>query len=287
MAKNEKKKRNWRDKYRFSVSNDTTFEEVWRIRLTKYNSFLLITFLVFFIIGSTAALIAFTNLREFIPGYPDVEMRRNILLSAIRLDSLEKELDLRDNYFDNLNSIISGREPVNIYTLRDTARNYRTITFVDSPEDSALRVQVENNERYNLTLSPVTPEAVTSLAGLHFFPPVKGIVSAKFDPLLRHFGTDIVTRPNSYVDAALDGTVIFTGWTLETGYVIQLQHSNNIVSVYKHNASLLKSIGDQVRTGEAIAVVGDSGELYTSGPHLHFEIWYKGSPLDPEKHIIF
>jgi len=260
MAKNEKKKRNWRDKYRFSVSNDTTFEEVWRIRLTKYNSFLLITFLVFFIIGSTAALIAFTNLREFIPGYPDVEMRRNILLSAIRLDSLEKELDLRDNYFDNLNSIISGREPVNIYTLRDTARNYGTITFVDSPEDSALRVQVENNERYNLTLSPVTPEAVTSLAGLHFFPPVKGIVSAKFDPLLRHFGTDIVTRPNSYVDAALDGTVIFTGWTLETGYVIQLQHSNNIVSVYKHNASLLKSIGDQVRTGEAIAVVGDSGE---------------------------
>ena len=87
--------------------------------------------------------------------------------------------------------------------------------------------------------------------------------------------------------AALDGTVIFTGWTLETGYVIQLQHSNNIVSVYKHNASLLKSIGDQVRTGEAIAVVGDSGELFTSGPHLHFEIWYKGSPLDPEKHIIF
>jgi murein DD-endopeptidase MepM/ murein hydrolase activator NlpD len=287
MPKNEKKKRSWRDKYRFSVSNDTTFEEVWRIRLTKYNSFLLITFLLFFIIGSTSILIAFTNLRELIPGYPDVTMRRNILLSAIRLDSLEKELELRDKYFNNINAIIAGKPPSDVYTLRDSTRNYKSITFRTSPEDSALRAQVEKDERYNLTLGPVEPESVTSLAGLHFFPPVKGIVSGKFDPRSRHFGTDIVTRPKSSVNAALDGTVIFTGWTMETGYVIEVQHTNNIVSVYKHNAALLKETGDMVRTGEAIAVVGDSGELYTSGPHLHFEIWYKGSPLDPEKHIIF
>ncbi|MBK7478529.1 MAG: M23 family metallopeptidase [Bacteroidales bacterium] len=103
----------------------------------------------------------------------------------------------------------------------------------------------------------------------------------------RHFGTDIVTRPKAQVDAALAGTVIFTGWTRETGYVIEIQHANNIVSIYKHNASLLKETGDLVRTGEAIAVVGNSGEIYTSGPHLHFEIWYKGSPLDPEKYVIF
>ena len=287
MPKNEKKKRNWRDKYRFSLTNDITFEEVWRIRLTKYNAFLLITFLIFFIIGSTTLLIAFTNLREFIPGYPDVTMRRNILLSAIRLDSLEKELELRDQYFANLNAIIAGKQPVDVYTLRDSARNYKSITFRASPEDSALRAQVERDDRYNLTLSPVATESVTSLPGLHFFPPVKGIVSAKFDPRAKHFGTDIVTKPKSSVDAALDGTVIFTGWTMETGFVIEVQHSNNIVSVYKHNAALLKETGDLVRTGEAIAVVGDSGELFTSGPHLHFEIWYKGSPLDPEKHIIF
>jgi murein DD-endopeptidase MepM/ murein hydrolase activator NlpD len=287
MPKNEKKKRSWRDKYRVSVTNDTTFEEIWRIRLTKYNSFLLIIFLLFFIVGSTTLLIAFTNLREFIPGYPDVTMRRNILLSAIRLDSLEKELELRDKYFANINAIIAGKQPVDAYTLRDTARNYKSITFRTSPEDSALRAQVEKDDRYNLTLGPVEPESVTSLAGLHFFPPVKGIVSGKFDPRSRHFGTDIVTKPKSSVDAALDGTVIFTGWTMETGFVIEVQHSNNIVSVYKHNAALLKETGDLVRTGEAIAVVGNSGELYTSGPHLHFEIWYKGSPLDPEKHIIF
>lgn len=287
MPKNEKKKRSWRDKYRFSVTNDTTFQEVWRIRLTQYNAFLLISFLVFFIIGATASLIAFTNLREFIPGYPDITMRRNILVSAIRLDSLEKELNLRDKYFENLSSIIAGNQPLSALALRDTTRNYNSITFRASPEDSALRAQVERDDRYNLTLGSVAVETVTSLAGLHFFPPVKGIVSGKFDPRSSHFGTDIVTKPKSPVDAALDGTVIFTGWTRETGFVIELQHSNNIVSVYKHNASLLKETGDLVRTGEAIAIVGDSGELYTSGPHLHFEIWYKGSPLDPEKHIIF
>jgi len=287
MPKNEKKKRSWRDKYRFSVTNDTTFQEVWRIRLTQYNAFLLITFLVFFIIGTTTALIAFTHLREFIPGYPDINMRRNILVSAIRLDSLEKELTLRDKYFENLSSIIAGNQPVSALALRDTSRNYNTITFRNSPEDSALRAQVEKDDRFNLTLGPVAPESVTSFAGLHFFPPVKGIVSGEFDPPSKHFGTDIVTKPKSPVDAVLDGTVIFTGWTRETGYVIEVQHSNNIVSVYKHNASLLKETGDLVRTGEAIAIVGDSGELYTSGPHLHFEIWYKGSPLDPEKHIIF
>jgi murein DD-endopeptidase MepM/ murein hydrolase activator NlpD len=171
--------------------------------------------------------------------------------------------------------------------MQDTTRNYKSITFGNSPEDSALRARVENEDKYNLTLGPVTSESATSLAGLHFFPPVKGIVSGKFDPRTKHFGTDIVTKPKSPVDAALDGTVIFTGWTMETGFVIEVQHSNNIVSVYKHNSALLKETGDMVRTGEAIAIVGDSGELYTSGPHLHFEIWYKGTPLDPEKHIIF
>ncbi|MDP3002761.1 MAG: M23 family metallopeptidase [Bacteroidales bacterium] len=287
MAKNDKKKRNWRDKYRFTVINDHTFEEIWRVRLTRYNAFLLITFLVVFIIGATTSLIAFTNLREFIPGYPDVIMRRNILMSAIRLDSLDRELALRDKYFANLNAIISGNQPVEMYVRQDTTKNYKAINFNTLPEDSALRARVENEERYNLTLGPSTPESVSSLAGLHFFPPVKGIISGRYDMRTKHFGTDIVTKPKAIVSSALDGTVIFTGWTMETGFVIEVQHPNNIVSVYKHNASLLKETGDLVRAGEAISVVGDSGELYTSGPHLHFEIWYKGSPLDPEKHILF
>lgn len=287
MAKEDKKKNNWRDKYRFSVINDHSFEEVWRIRLTRYNAFLLITFLIVFIIGATTSLIAFTNLREFIPGYPDVTMRRNILMSAIRLDSLDRELALRDKYFANLNAIISGKQPVELSSLQDTSGSYEAINFTSSSDDSALRARVENEERYNLTLGPAAAEPASNLAGLHFFPPVKGIISGRYEVRTKHFGTDIVTKPKALVSAALDGTVIFTGWTMETGFVIQVQHPNNLVSVYKHNASLLKETGDLVRAGEHISVVGDSGELYTSGPHLHLEIWYKGSPLDPEKHILF
>jgi murein DD-endopeptidase MepM/ murein hydrolase activator NlpD len=287
MAKEDKKKKNWRDKYRFSVINDHTFEEVWRIKLTQYNAFLLITFLIVFIIGATTALIAFTNLREFIPGYPDVIMRRNILLSSIRLDSLDRELALRDKYFANLSAIISGNKPVDLYSRQETTTNSKAIRFNTSPDDSMLRVRVENEEKLKLTIGPSTQESVAGLAGLHFFPPVKGIISGRYDVRTKHFGTDIVTKPKAVVSATLPGTVIFTGWTMETGFVIEIQHSNNLVSVYKHNANLLKETGDLVRAGDDISIVGDSGELYTSGAHLHLEIWYKGSSLDPEKHILF
>jgi murein DD-endopeptidase MepM/ murein hydrolase activator NlpD len=214
-------------------------------------------------------------------------MRRNILLSAIRLDSLDRELKIRDKYFETLNSIISGNQPYEMSVKQDTTKNYKDIKFHTSPEDSLLRTRIENEERYNLTLGPTAPESVSGLANLHFFPPVKGIVSGKYELRTKHFGTDIVTKPKALVSAVLDGTVIFTGWTMETGFVIEIQHPNNIISVYKHNASLLKETGDLVRAGDAISVVGDSGELYTSGPHLHFEVWYKGTPLDPEKHILF
>jgi murein DD-endopeptidase MepM/ murein hydrolase activator NlpD len=287
MAKNDKKKRNWRDKYRVTIINDTTYEEVWKLRITQYNAFLLVSFIILVFSGIITSLIAFTNLREFIPGYPDVAMRRNILISAIRLDSLDRELALRDKYFANLSAIISGNKPSEMNIRQDTSKNYKAINFKTSAEESALRAKVENEERYNLTLGPLSPESSPSLASMHFFPPVKGIISGKYDVRTKHFGTDIVTKPKALVSAALDGTVIFTGWTMETGFVIEIQHPNNIVSVYKHNASILKETGDLVRAGEPISIVGDSGEMYTSGPHLHFEIWYKGSPLDPEKHILF
>jgi murein DD-endopeptidase MepM/ murein hydrolase activator NlpD len=214
-------------------------------------------------------------------------MRRNILISAIRLDSLDRELALRDKYFANLSAIISGNQPAEMNVRQDSTKNYKAINFKTSPEETALRAKVESDERFNITLNSPTPESVSSLASLHFFPPVKGIISGKYEVSTKHFGTDIVTKPKAVVSAVLDGTVIFTGWTMETGFVVEVQHPNNIVTVYKHNASILKETGDLVRAGEAISIVGDSGEMYTSGPHLHFEIWYKGSPLDPEKHILF
>ncbi len=287
MAKNEKKKSNWRDKFRFAVFNDTTYEEVWRIRLSKYNALLALAFVVFAIIGITTSLIAFTNLREFIPGYPDVTLRRSIIMNALMLDSLEHEIQIRDKYFEDLNAVISGHQPISRVTMRDTTRDYSSISFKRSAEDSILRKRVENEEQYSLASNTTGSERGTSLVNIHFFPPVKGIVSSNFDPRTRHYATDIVTQPKAVVSSTLDGTVIMTGWTMETGFVMMVQHSNNLVSVYKHNATLLKEMGDRVWAGEAVAIVGSSGELYTSGPHLHFELWYNGEPLDPTQYIFF
>lgn len=277
----------WRDRFRFAIFNDTTFEEVWRIRLSRSNALLAAAMLFLLIIGINTSLIAFTNLREFIPGYPDVAMRRNILMNAILLDSLERELDIRDKYFRDLNDVISGRQPIGQVARRDSTRDYSNIVFKRSAEDSVLRSRVEQEERYSLASGIPAPARGTSLASIHFFPPVKGIVSSNFDLRTRHYATDIVTQPKAVVSSTLDGTVIMTGWTMETGFVMMIQHSNNIISVYKHNARLLKEMGDRVWAGEAISIVGDSGELYTSGPHLHFELWHNGEPLDPVQYIFF
>ncbi|MRR19888.1 M23 family metallopeptidase [bacterium] len=287
MAKNEKRKGTWRDRFRFAIFNDTTFEEVWRIRLTKSNALLAAALLFLLIIGMNTSLIAFTNLREFIPGYPDVAMRRNIIMNALMLDSLERELAIRDKYFQDLNDVISGRQPIGHVVMRDSTRDYSNIVFNRSAEDSIFRSRVEQEEKFNLSSGTTGSARGTSLASIHFFPPVKGIVSGNFDSRTRHYGTDIVTQPKAVVSSTLDGTVIMTGWTMETGFVMMIQHNNNIVSVYKHNARLLKEMGDRVWAGEAISIVGDSGELYTSGPHLHFELWHNGEPLDPAQYIFF
>jgi murein DD-endopeptidase MepM/ murein hydrolase activator NlpD len=163
--------------------------------------------------------------------------------------------------------------------------DYGTIDFSTSLEDSILRNQIEEEEQYNLAVVDNRPRAL-GLAGVHFFAPVRGIVSSPFDATKNHFGTDIVASPDEVVKATLDGTVIMASWTVETGYVIQVQHKDNLISVYKHNAELLKKTGNVVKAGDAIAIVGNSGEL-TTGPHLHFEIWYNGTPVNPEEYIVF
>ena len=291
MAKNEKRKGKWSDRFRLAVFNDTTFEELWRVRLSKANAFLAAALLLVLTLAVNTSLIAFTNLREFIPGYPNVEMRRNILMNAIMLDSLEHELEIRDKYFRDLNDVISGRQPIGSVVLRDSTRDYSNVEFRKSPEDSVFRARVEQEEKYSLSVLPAQSgsgsQQGTSLANIHFFPPVKGIISSNFDARTRHYATDIVTQPKAVVSSTLEGTVIMTGWTMETGFVIAIQHANNLVSVYKHNARLLKEMGDRVWAGESISIVGDSGELYTSGPHLHFELWHNGVALDPAQYIYF
>jgi hypothetical protein len=274
-----------KDKFRLIIYNDQTFEEVWYLRLSKLNFYALFTSVFLFLIAGIFALVAYTGIRELIPGYPDGNIRRTILMNSLRLDSLENEIRMRDMYLENINSIIAGKEPTGLLVNSDTMIDYGTIDFSKSIEDSILRVQIEEEEQYNLTVVDNRPRT-SGLAGVHFFAPIRGIVSGHFDATKDHFGTDIVAAPNEVVKATLDGTVIMASWTVETGYVLQVQHKDNLISVYKHNAELLKKPGNVVKAGDAIAIIGNSGEL-TTGPHLHFEIWYNGTPLNPEEFIVF
>ncbi len=283
----EKKKKTWSERFKLTLSKEDTFEEVWQLRLTKAGFIATLFTFILFIVAIVSLLIAFTSLKELIPGYPDVKIRRDIVRNAILLDSLEHEIRLRDIYFENMKKIVSGEAPDNITYDTGSTVNPQDVTFSRSLEDSLLRHQVETEEEYNLSVSMALSERNIKFYNIHFFPPVQGIVSNHFDPARDHFGTDIAGVPNEVVHATLDGTVIFSAWTLETGYVVEIQHTDNLISVYKHNNKILKPVGAIVKAGEDIALMGTTGELYTTGPHLHFELWYQGQPLDPEKFVIF
>jgi murein DD-endopeptidase MepM/ murein hydrolase activator NlpD len=206
-------------------------------------------------------------------------------MNNYRLDSLEKEMVRRDLYFENMRRIIAGEKPQNFDNQSDSSVKASGRTYSKSKEDSALRRMVEPGDKFSL--STIENKRInTALSSTLFFPPVKGMVTNGFSNAKDHYGTDIVAAADEVVKATLPGTVTMAGWTLETGYVIQLQHENNIISVYKHNAELLKHIGDRVKAGEPIAIIGNSGEL-TTGPHLHFELWYNGTSLNPQDYITF
>ena len=274
-----------RDKYRLSIYRDQTYEEVLNFRLSRMNVLAWGGLALLIFLSVVISIIVYTPVREFIPGYPDENTIRYSIRNKQRLDSLELELERRDRYIDNLNMIISGKEPENFDNLGDTNRNYDDITFTRSAEDSLLREYFSREDQFS-----VSPEHngsnVHGISQIHFFPPVKGLVTNSFNTTANHYGTDIVAGANEIVKSTLDGTVILADWTLETGWVIQIQHDNNLISVYKHNAELWKKVGDYVKVGDPIAIIGNSGEL-TTGPHLHFELWYNGLALDPEDYVSF
>jgi len=273
-------------KYRLVLINDGTYEEVGFIRLSRMNVIAVGGGMALLLLFAVYSLIAYTPIRETIPGYPDAVMSQTIRENAMRIDSLRSELVMRDQYFENLNKIISGKEPDNFLGEGSgTDVNRDDIVFLHSANDSLLKQQVEAEEQFRLSVTDV-PVRQMDLHDMHFFTPVTGIITNPFNPLENHFGVDLVAAPNEVVKATLDGTVTWATWTLETGYVIQIQHENNLVSVYKHNAELFKSAGMKVKAGDAIAIVGNSGEL-TTGPHLHFELWYNGTPLNPADYIVF
>lgn len=288
MAKDTSKKKyihRLKNKYRLSIYNDQTFEEVLVMRLSRLNVIAIVGGTAILLVALVTVLIAFTPIREFIPGYPDGNTRRHIVENALKTDSLERELQQWKIYLGNLHTILRGDSPDNLESIPDTSIRYSEISFSRSMEDSLLRMQIETEELYNLSVMD-TKNDRGNLTRLHFFPPVKGVITNSFNARLGHLGVDVVAPPNEVIVAIADGTVTLSSWTLETGYVIQIQHENNLLSVYKHNSKLLKQSGAQVKAGEAIAIIGNSGEL-TTGPHLHFELWHNGAPINPEQYIVF
>lgn len=271
-------------KYKLSVINETSYEEVFNFRLSQLHVLTALSVLAVILVVLTILLIAFTDLREFIPGYPDGNMRQMIAQNALRVDSLENELLKRDRFFKSIRLVLNGGDTTSLERSREDTARYRndTIRFQISEQENEFRAAIEERERFNLSLGMKEQNHDY----YHFFPPVEGIVTQSFDEKKRHYGTDIVAKANTKVAAVLDGVVIFTDWTVKTGYVIQVQHTNDLISVYKHNSILLKKQGDYVRAGEVLGVVGNTGEE-SSGPHLHFELWRAGNPLNPENFIKF
>jgi len=276
-----------KDKYRLIIYNDNTFEELAHLRLSAFNLAWVGGLLSVLLISIVLFLVAYTDIRELIPGYPDPNMRRSIVENAIRLDSLQREIELRDRYMHDLAAVIKGEQPQGIETTGNAidSAKLKNINFSHSKNDSLFRKQIEEEEQFNLAAKRDAKNNKTDFARFYFFKPVNGLVTNKFNAK-SHPGTDIVTAENTVIKSVLDGTVILSTWTLETGYVIQIQHQSNLISVYKHCAVLLKTQGSHVDAGDAIAIVGNSGELST-GPHLHLELWRDGQPINAEDYIVF
>lgn len=290
----EKKTPGWasklRTKYRLVIMNGETLEERLTFRLSRLNVFVALGTLTIILIFLTSMLIAFTPLREYIPGYTDVGLKKKFYELQIKTDSIEKDLEKKQMFIENLKNIISGNvmsQHPNVTV--DTVKKYGNIRLKKSKEDSLLRQEIESQGRYNLFRTEAYESRLypkSSIGSVLFFVPLKGVVTNEFNPAQAHFGVDVVAKQNEAIKAVLDGTVILSNWTIETGYTIAIQHQENIVSVYKHNSALLKKTGDFVKAGDPVAIIGESGEL-SSGPHLHFELWNDGNPVNPKDYITF
>lgn len=263
--------------------NDTSFQSVWSIKLTRLKFISLAGLLSTILITIGIFIISATGLKEYIPGYPKAEYRQMLLRNNLKIDSLEQEIVKRDEFFTGIKSIISGETPVEEPPSDSTYKSHQ-ITFSKFNHDSVFQDKILAEQ---LSLSSQKNENKTQEIGqIHFYPPVKGIITNKFNASSEHYGIDLVSDKNARISSILDGTVVFSGWTLETGYVLYIQHRYDLISVYKHNSQLLKETGERVKAGEAIAIIGNTGELST-GPHLHFEMWHTGSALNPEEYIDF
>ncbi len=283
-SKREQLRKLFQNPYRIVIFNDLNLHIIRQLRFNARTLLLgLVGAVVTIIIGVTI-LIAFTPLREYIPGYPSSKLRQNLIKNALATDSLEQKISLYDRYLHDLRAMLSGENSVDSAVKRDSIVRPNLNELKRLNQDSLFKDELDQ-EQFNLRLSPGSSRK-SGLASLLFFPPIKGMVTGKQDISTGHYGVDIVAKQNSRISSALDGTVIFSEWTMETGYVMIIQHDQNIVTCYKHNAELLKRQGEKVKAGEVIAIMGNTGKE-TTGPHLHFELWVNGNPINPQDYISF
>ena len=273
-------------KFRLIVMNDSTLEERLSIRFSTLEMLSLFSFggvllFVFFLL-----LVGYTPMNEFVPGKASGRLHKELIVITLKTDSLEKKLLENELYLKNITAIVNGEDPITIQTEDTTVNNIleAELSFKKSKEDSLLRIAVEAEDKISITVKKDMENL--DLENILFFSPIKGVITNSFDRKEEHFGTDIVAKEDEPIKCVFDGVVVISHWTSETGYVIGVQHANGVFSLYKHNSILFKSVGEYVKSGEVIAVIGNSGDL-SSGPHLHFELWYKGSAVNPENYISF
>lgn len=285
----KKPKKTWfQEKYRLVVVNDNTFQEKGSLNLTPRN---LVVLGVGILLG--LGLLIFLLSRWIGGAPPRREGNTGEQLAFIyeQLDSLEKELVAKDTYIENMRRLVVGdfEREKDVEKKGPSKTENKPIEEVPFPEKNAAVDQVVKTAEYEKELGSLVTSAFAedmSASEMRFVCPLKGVVSDTFSVPRKHFGTDIVAPKGSVIKSVQQGTVIMANWTAEEGHTIGIQHSGNLISFYKHNSSLLKKMGDIVRAGEAIAIIGNTGER-TSGPHLHFELWYNGSPANPQKYIKF
>ena len=278
-------------KYDFLMSHDDTRKPIFNFKLNLLNLVLAIIGIALLLIVITTFIIAFTPLREYIPGYTDTNLNREVYLLNLRADSLKREMQKKDVYFENLKKIVEGYDfaadsalaLVNIYEPLPAGVT-DTITLKKSVQDSLLRAEYEAQDHYNLFGKEYLSTTKQSSLVKNFFVPLTGKVINPFNADKGHLGIDIASEGDKIINATLDGTVVFSSWSINNGYCIGIQHADSYFSVYKHNATLLKKEGEYVKAGEAIAILGKSGEA-EAFEHLHFELWRNGIALNPAEYM--
>ena len=271
-------------RYRLVILNEENYEEQFFFRLTILNLLIISTFLLSFLVTSTLLIVSYTSLKEFIPGYASNLMRKQAILNASKLDSLTISYNQSLDQLNSIKRVLTGDIRFEEFKEREFKLDSENIEVkLNSKkimDDSLLRIAIDNEDKYNFSTNLNSDESFL------FFSPVLGDISQKFDPSKNHFAVDVVAKENEPVKSVADGVVIFSEWSSDTGYVIILEHKQGYLSVYKHNESLNITQGDIVRAGDIIGTVGNTGE-YSTGYHLHFELWNDGYPLDPVDFINF